>query len=239
MNAFQAVSVTRLYRMIADQIAGRIRAGDFPPGSRLPSERDLAEQLQVSRPSVREALIALEIEGYVEVRVGAGVFVVHARDIQQPSPALTVLTAGDIGPFELLETRLLVEPTCAALTAAQATPEQVDAIARVHATPTLSHAHDRAFHETVAAGCGNAALAATIAHLGLLSEKSALYARLETHFLTPHVWQTAHEEHARILDAITQRDAAGARQAMEVHLTGVLTRLREDFGALDALSPAG
>lgn len=239
MNSFQAVSVTRLYRMIADQIAGRIRAGDFPPGSRLPSERDLAEQLQVSRPSVREALIALEIEGYVEVRVGAGVFVVHAREVQQASSAGVALVAGDIGPFELLETRLLVEPTCAALTATQATPQQVEAIARVHATPALTHAHDRAFHETVAAGCGNAALAATIAHLGLLSEQSALYARLETHFLTPHVWQTAHDEHTRILEAITRRDGTGARVAMESHLTGVLTRLREDFGSLETLSTAG
>jgi len=75
MSSFHPVSVTRLYRMIADQIASRIRAEDFRPGERLPSERELAEQLQVSRPSIREALIALEIEGYVEVRVGTGVFV--------------------------------------------------------------------------------------------------------------------------------------------------------------------
>ena len=84
MNTFQAVAVTRLYRMIADQIAGRIRAGDFPRGGRLPSERELAEQLQVSRASIREALIALEIEGYVEVRVGTGVFEIgeHTSELQ-------------------------------------------------------------------------------------------------------------------------------------------------------------
>ena len=75
MQSFQPVSVTRLYRMIANQIAGRIDQGDFATGSRLPSERDLAEQLQVSRASVREALIALEIEGRVEVRIGSGVYV--------------------------------------------------------------------------------------------------------------------------------------------------------------------
>lgn len=75
MQSFQPVSVTRLYRMIANQIAGRIDQGDFAAGSRLPSERDLAEQLQVSRASVREALIALEIEGRVEVRIGSGVYV--------------------------------------------------------------------------------------------------------------------------------------------------------------------
>ena len=72
--------------MIADQIAGRIRAGDFPRGSRLPSERELAEQLQVSRASIREALIALEIEGYVEVRVGSGVFVTAREGARRRRP---------------------------------------------------------------------------------------------------------------------------------------------------------
>jgi len=63
----------RLYQQIADQIRTFIDKGNFAPGARLPPERDLAQQLGVSRPSVREALIALEIEGSVEVRMGAGV----------------------------------------------------------------------------------------------------------------------------------------------------------------------
>ena len=95
MNTFQAVAVTRLYRMIADQIAGRIRAGDFPRGGRRPSERELAEQLQVSRASIREALIALEIEGYVEVRVGTGVFVTATRESAAP------FVAGQAAPLRL------------------------------------------------------------------------------------------------------------------------------------------
>ena len=75
MPSFEPVNVTRLYRMIANQIIERITRGQFLPGSRLPSERELSEQLSVSRTSVREALIALEIEGHVEVRVGSGVYV--------------------------------------------------------------------------------------------------------------------------------------------------------------------
>ena len=94
--------------MIADQIAGRIRAGDFPRGSRLPSERELAEQLS-QRASIREALIALEIEGYVEVRVGSGVFVTAREGAAPPAPAPTA-GAEDIGPFDLLEARMLIEP---------------------------------------------------------------------------------------------------------------------------------
>ena len=75
----QAIESQRLYRQIAAQLSALIAAGEFPEGTRLPSERDLAEQLGVSRPSVREALIALEVQGKVEVRVGAGVFVSRAR----------------------------------------------------------------------------------------------------------------------------------------------------------------
>src|SRR3546814_14443504 len=76
--------------MISRQIAEKIQAGEFPVGSRLPSERDLAAGLRVSRTTVREALIALELDGYVEIRIGAGVFVVGAH----PSTAGFSLRSG-------------------------------------------------------------------------------------------------------------------------------------------------
>src|SRR5207248_8917446 len=72
---FHSIEPRRLYRQIADQIRGLIKSGEFPAGSRLPPERDLARQLGVSRPSVREALIALEVERMVEVRIGSGIYV--------------------------------------------------------------------------------------------------------------------------------------------------------------------
>ena len=72
---FQSIEPRRLYRQIADQIRSLIRSGEFAAGARLPPERDLAKQLGVSRPSVREALIALEVEGLVEVRIGSGIYV--------------------------------------------------------------------------------------------------------------------------------------------------------------------
>jgi GntR family transcriptional repressor for pyruvate dehydrogenase complex len=72
--AFRVIQARRLYQEIALQVWANIEKGALPVGARLPSERELAEQLKVSRPSVREALIALEVEGVVEVRPGAGVF---------------------------------------------------------------------------------------------------------------------------------------------------------------------
>ncbi|CAB3642597.1 MULTISPECIES: FadR/GntR family transcriptional regulator [Achromobacter] len=235
MNTFQAVAVTRLYRMIADQIAGRIRAGDFPRGGRLPSERELAEQLQVSRASIREALIALEIEGYVEVRVGTGVFVTATRE-SAALPAMAGQAAtqqDDIGPFDLLEARMLIEPECAALAAQQGSAAQLAAIRGAHEAMSLTDApgwHDREFHGAIAAACGNAALAASVAHLWNLSLASPVFSRMQDYFVNTKVWAVAHAEHQRILTAILARDPIRARHAMHAHLIGILARLREDFG---------
>ena len=241
MSTFQAVAVTRLYRMIADQIAGRIRAGDFPRGRRLPSERDLAEQLQVSRASIREALIALEIEGYVEVRMGTGVFVTDkdggaatAGSAASPAPG------DDIGPFDLLEARLIIEPECAGMAAQHATPAQLAAIRDAHDGMSLTDApgrHDREFHGAIASACGNAALAAAVAHLWNLTLSSSVYRRMQDYFVDTRVWAAAHAEHQRILTAILARDPIRARHAMHAHLLGILARLREDFG--DVPHPRG
>ncbi|MDH4062304.1 MAG: GntR family transcriptional regulator, partial [Aquincola sp.] len=98
----QVVEPKRLYRQIAEQLRALIKAGEFVPGSRLPPERDLATQLGVSRPSVREALIALEVEGRVEVRMGSGIYVTGAA----PRAAVA---ASAFGPFEIIRARQLVE----------------------------------------------------------------------------------------------------------------------------------
>ncbi|RIJ00363.1 FadR family transcriptional regulator [Achromobacter sp. K91] len=231
MNTFQAAAVTRLYRVIADQIAGRIRAGEFPRGGRLPSERELAEQLQVSRASIREALIALEIEGYVEVRVGTGVFVTAIREAA--APVYAAPGQDGIGPFDLLEARMLIEPECAGMAAQHGSPAQIAAIRDAHEGMSLGNSpgrHDREFHNAIAAACGNAAVAASVAHLWELTQASPVYSRMEDYFVDTKVWAIAHAEHQRILTAIQARDPIRARHAMHAHLLGILARLREDFG---------
>src|SRR5439155_961121 len=106
-----SIEPRRLYRQIADQIRALIRSREFAVGSRLPPERDLARQLGVSRPSVREALIALEVEGLVEVRIGSGIYVLNGS--RAVSRAKEIQAAS--GPFELLRARWLIEGECAAL----------------------------------------------------------------------------------------------------------------------------
>src|SRR3954469_16154015 len=160
----QVVENRRLYRQIADQIARLVERGEYPIGARLPPERDLAKQLGVSRPSVREALIALEVEGYVEVRVGSGVYVVGPPRAMK-SPALPA----DSGPFELIRARWLIESECAALAARHATKAQVRALEdaldhmeaeRIRGVDPLEA--DRAFHLRIAEASGNSALALVV-----------------------------------------------------------------------------
>src|SRR3954466_8969395 len=148
----QTIGSDRLYRKIARQLSELIAAGEFKNGQRLPSERELAEQLGVSRPSVREALIALEIEGKVEVRVGAGVFVAEGR----PAGVLANEEQGE-GPFELLQARMTVEGETAAHAAASATPAEVEEIRaaveelqRCQLEGRSADRADRAFHLSIA-----------------------------------------------------------------------------------------
>lgn len=243
MSSLQAVSAQRLYRLIADQIAGKIAAGDFAPGQRLPAERELAEQLNVARSTLREALIALEIGGFIEVRVGSGVFVVDPKDrpssaandarlaetLEAESPSLAA--AREMSPFALLETRALFEPECAALAAQNATPEQLAAIEEAHRkmdpkqSPEASDfAHDRALHEAIAAASGNAALASVVSHVWDLCETSSLFKGLDKHFLDSTDYRTAVGEHDRVVSAIVARDPVRARHAMSYHLLAITAR---------------
>ena len=104
----------KLYQQAAAAIAASIQRGDYRPGQRIPSERELAEEHDVSRPTIREALIALEVMGLVRSRHGSGIFVADNP------PAETGLAGLDIGAFELTEARRLFEGETAALAALKA-----------------------------------------------------------------------------------------------------------------------
>ena len=227
---FQSIEPRRLYRQIADQIRGLIRSGEFPAGSRLPPERDLARQLGVSRPSVREALIALEVEGMVEVRIGSGIYVLGGGGATTSNgPDATA------GPFELLRARYVIESECAALAAKSAKKVQLqsmeDALVemdREMADGKQPVPSDRNFHLRIAEGTGNGALVAVVKMLW--EERSGpLYKQLEHHYDTPELWHAAMNEHRAVLKAIAAHDAAGARAAMQRHLNQAYKRFSKGW----------
>ena len=221
----QAVESRRLYRQIADQIAALIDRGEYGAGQRLPPERDLAKQLGVSRPSVREALIALEVEGYVEVRVGSGVYVLGRRSTESAETLAT-----DSGPFELIRARWLIEAECAALAAKQATKAQVRAMEEALEAMESDKRRgvmpldaDRQFHQRIAEASGNSALALVVKTLWD-QRTGPLFLRLEHHFDTPALWTVAIREHREIVSAIARRDGAAARAAMRRHMNHAAKR---------------
>jgi DNA-binding FadR family transcriptional regulator len=230
---FHSIEPRRLYRQIADQIRGLIRSGEFPTGSRLPPERDLARQLGVSRPSVREALIALEIEGMVEVRIGSGIYVLAGGGTSAAQrPDATA------GPFELLRARYVIESECAALAAKSAKKSQLHAIEEalvemereaVESKQPLGE--DRLFHLRIAEATGNGALVAVVKMLW--EERTGpLYKQLEHHYDAPELWQAALAEHRAIVKAIVSRDASAARSAMQRHLNQAYKRFSKGWDTL-------
>ncbi|NKE66379.1 FadR family transcriptional regulator [Ramlibacter sp. RBP-2] len=219
----QTVEPQRLYRQIAEQLRSLIAGGEFTAGSRLPAERDLAKQLGVSRPSVREALIALEVEGWVEVRTGSGVYV-QARNAAALNGHAPQVPATEWGPLELLRARRLIEGEIAALAATHAKRRHLQAIAEaidfMQADVERGVAPlegDRAFHAAVAQASENAVLFDTVQTFWD-ARHGPLFERLGGHFETESVWRLAINEHNAVLSAIRVRDADGARSAMQQHM---------------------
>lgn len=223
---FQTLAPQRLYRQIAEQVRQLMASGEFALGSRLPAERDLALQLGVSRPSVREALIALEVEGMIEVRTGSGIYVRQNTAAKSTASAaeLDDNTPANWGPLEVMSARILVEAEVAALAAANAQKGDLKAIKSGLQQMKLEAARDEvprqgdeAFHEAIAQACGNSVLLDTVQRYWM-ARNGPLFERLGDYFEHPASWQTAIAEHQEVMHAIEARDSSAARKAMQKHL---------------------
>ncbi|MCH8619772.1 FadR/GntR family transcriptional regulator [Undibacterium sp. TS12] len=210
----------RLYRVVADRIQALIQEERVMPGSRLPSERDLASKLSVSRTSLREALIALELGGVIEVRGGSGVYVT-----EKPEEPADLAEVGP-GPFEVLSARRLIESEIAAIAARVATDAAIDGILRAvldmeknHDNYSSNEQADRNFHLSIAQATGNSALVGTVEYLW--NQRGRLWHKLKEHFQTEDLRQQTLKDHRAILEAIAAHDPAEARKAMRAHLERV------------------
>jgi GntR family uxuAB operon transcriptional repressor len=219
--AESAAHEPRLYRVVADRIQGLIHHENIRAGERLPSERDLATKLSVSRASLREALIALELGGVIEVRGGSGVYV-----SEQPEPVAADLPEAGPGPFEVLSARRLIESEIAAIAARVANDGAIDAILQAVVEMEQNHANyasneqaDRNFHLAIARATGNSALVGSLDYLW--DQRGRLWHKLKEHFQTEELRQETLKDHRRILEAIAAHDPAGARKAMRAHLERV------------------
>ncbi|MGZ3305562.1 MAG: FadR/GntR family transcriptional regulator [Asticcacaulis sp.] len=213
----------KLYRQIADAIAAEIETGRYQPGDRLPTARDLALQFGVSRPTLREALIALEILGYLEARHGLGIVVVERVTRTVP------IADSEIGAFELIEARRLFEGEVAALAATQVLPEHIvelEALLKLMGDANEDNAlrADRDFHLLIANITGNGALVATVESLWEWRYQSPLARNILARATDLGMVDRIHE-HTGILNALKERSPVAARQAMHQHMDQVIDHL--------------
>jgi len=215
---------SRLYDRVAKGVAAKIANGEFAIGDRLPSERELALAYGVSRPTIREAVFALELDGLVEVRKGVGVFAIAK------SPRGGEAAATDIGPFELLEARRAFEGEACAVAASRIRDTDVEDLENLlleidyGGDVLAAEDADRRFHIRIAEITGNSAMHAVVEMLWEARDRSPQY-----RFLTDKAHEARvvprEDEHAKILDALRSRDPARARAAMRSHIAGVVDSL--------------
>ena len=231
---FQVVESQRLYQQVAEQLGNLIDRGEFREGDRLPPERELSKKLGVSRPVVREAMIALEIAGLVEVRGGAGAFVKNAR--LGADRALASLSDQGPSPFDLIAARKLLEGEIAFMAATAIQPDDLQALEQSIAlmrgdiaAGRDSRPADRIFHVRLAEATRNAVLA----HLvdGMWTHMLApIFDALNRHTNLSGNDPMTVEDHAVIVAARARHDAEAARRAMRAHLEHVeQVLLQEDL----------
>lgn len=219
-----AMSGDRIYQRLARHIFDDLVGGRYAIGSRLPAERELCAEYGASRPAVREALIALEVQGYIDIRVGSGAYVrrLPGRE-DHPGFAITA--------FELTETRLAFEGEAAALAAKQVSDEEIaklegllDAMTAENLRAKVTEDADCEFHMTIARATRNAGIVLMIEELWRLRSTSPACALLHDKARSAKIRPVV-AEHRRIVEALKARDPQGARAAMRAHLAAVMDHL--------------
>jgi len=224
----------RLYHSVGDQILELINNGAFPPGSRLPGERELAERFDVSRVTIREAEIALQALGHIKIKTGSGVYVLDRS-------AKSNGGLPEISAFELTEARLLFESEAAALAARQVSDADLQVldglIERMSSSDPAdeedSQRADQEFHLAIAAASGNAAVQYIIETLWKMRTEIASIRDVHAAICSTEDATDRGSEHAEVLSALKNRDPDGARNAMQTHfrrLLGSMIDITEEQG---------
>lgn len=229
---------------IAQQILGLIETGTFEVGTKLPSEMELARRFGVSRPSVREALGALQFAGHVESVRGSGTRVTRSGDsmgsVGGPAIEVTANTAVD-----LFEARLLLEPQVAALAAQNPVCDKIDDAAELvegmHLVVHQNGVHaetDLRIHRAIAEICPNALMRARVLQLIDLAGSPTLEtvrAQAWNEEVLPPIWGGQHQD---VLDAIVARDPEAAARATWVHLVSATLSALDVLATDPSIDPA-
>jgi DNA-binding FadR family transcriptional regulator len=215
----------RLYTTVLNKMLRLIDSGEFPAGGRLPPERDLAERFNVSRPTIREAIIALEVLNRVQVKTGSGIYVLEHSSTNGHD-------LNKISPWELTESRALIEGEAAALAAAHITDEELKHLedslhemADENALGELAEGDaDKKFHRIIAQATRNAMLVSVIEHMWYVRNNAPQVSRAYKAICEQDGAKRV-DEHREIFQALSRRDPKAARAAMHQHFALILNKL--------------
>ncbi|MCC3718703.1 transcriptional regulator ExuR [Rouxiella badensis] len=211
----------RLYQQLAATLKDRVEKGVYPVGEKLPAERLISEEMSVSRTVVREAIIMLEVEGYVEVRKGSGI---HVMSNQQRNLVVTDSEGefASAGPFELLQARQLIESNIAEFAATQVTKQDIIRLMDIQEQARQEDRFrdsqwDLQFHIQVAQSTQNSALASIVEKMWSQRLHNPYWRKLHEHIDEKSI-ESWCEDHDLILKALIRRDPNAAKLAMWQHL---------------------
>ena len=212
-----------------------IETSGMKDGARLPSERELAQTLGISRAELRKSMLILEVEGRVERTVGRGTFLTRGPSISRKSTfnARIAELAERTGPYEAMTARIAIEPELAGLAAMHASSLQLRTIAeladamRGAASWNRYEKLDSEFHDMIAQASGNSLLYEVHSVINQV-RLVVVWRRLHTPQDSPPEDYHSFDEHTRIVQALEQRDSSGAKKAMRRHLTSTLNRIQAE-----------
>jgi len=225
----------KLYQKIANHFKSEISDGVYKVGDMLPAERVIAEQMEVSRTVIREAMIMLEVEGYVEVRKGSGIRVINTQvessvpDVSQAMSDFSFMLT--CGPFELLQARQLFESNIAEFAASQSNKQDLVALMKIQEQAKLDDYSrdsywDAEFHIQLARCTQNSVVVHIAEMLSKHRENNPYWKKLHEHIEDNKIrsWCSEHDE---IIKALVQRDPSAARQAAWQHIENTKQMLFE------------
>ena len=231
MQQFARIKTQKIYEQIADQLQERIEQGGWRSGDKLPSTKELSEQFQVGRSTMREALSALKAKGLIEIRQGEGCFVRELTPQELELPGL--LLPGRESVLELLEARKALEIANSAIAAVKHTEADLQAFEELLSS-MKAHLGDEAegeaadirFHKLLAEATHNSIMVRLLDSISSQMETAIRETRRLQLYSNAEVSHRLWDEHQAIYNAVAKRDPLGAEQAMRTHLDHVEQVLR-------------
>jgi len=215
----------RLYKEIATAIKQQLSDGVYKPGDKLPTERALSESFGVGRAVIREAMILLEAEGFIDIRKSSGVYVLKTDTI------INSFLDGKAGPFELLQARQLIESSITAFAATQIVKSDLARLYEIlEKEKTLldappDQALDALFHCTIAASTQNAVLTEIVRYIWDVRSRDPLWQMLSKESDQGEYSRKGYAEHQEIVAALQRKDPVAARHSMWQHLENIKQRV--------------